>query len=1093
MDNPDDEKDPDLNGDPDLSLNYKTIGGNVARRWLEGKSLDKRVPAWNKKDKERVLVSPETLRSKSDIYEPYKDQGGDEGGDTEKPDHSKALDELEAKDPSLKGILEGISDTTNPFSDGSKAKARPELKLENVYPGTAFPPGVETLGDLQEAVLNRPKPKPAPEPTPEPKPTLEPKPEPKPEPTPEAKPEQPAKPEKAEKPEPEQPEEQPAKPEKPEQETPEAEAPKEEVDRFDVPSKEPEPEQSTEPKPKPEEKAPEPEKEAPAKEPEPEKAPEEAKPEPQPEPQPEPKPKAKPEQAKKEHVQTKAWVDGGAVESKEFAEFADSDRTVSTDPDGSLLFVNESKEKVPFAELSPEMQTEWRKKFEQQSRSTGHSKVLRDLGKKDPEVRKVLEDLADPESELSKRLLEEKDIELADPAKLIPELKGKLPKDLHSMGDLLSVATGMFKAPVKRKPPSEQEQAKTTQMLTDNLPAHMLRGFFDQDMHPEEAKAVIEQYEQLKKESSEWSDLEQDTFLEKAGEEYQTNPGKISPPKTVLKGGKEVPYEKLPPQEQAEAWRVHQQQTAMKSLVAQMLVSQRFSDVGNDDVARTIATFHLKKNQGQSDEQRAQEAAKEGDRLFTEVISQGPTKTPLTNKAVNGILDHLEGDPAAQSLAAAALQARDYQSAKQKFLGPQGVSEHDSPETISTGLVRAGEWLEERADQYPEDSRGRNVARLFQQRVLDRLKTLTPEKYEKVKARLDKHESTVLPKKTKQYEKAKKQYEKALKKYEVEVAKVRKENEVTKKEYQDKLKAQEGGYRETGGKKPPKPKLKEPPPKPEAPKPPRSKSSFTYSMGLEMKRALYHGVEPEAVEPYPDWRQVSQHDLTLADQETILSASQEWLKEPTMKATEGTVRDAQLRAVLDFAIATTNGGAYARAVHPSLYNSLLAQLAGFPEGETLVTIRESSQQQSFDDDGHVGRQPATIRSEDMSTPKVSAETKQATDLILNRIDRVAKTIQAKQEEWGIPFEDAKAIVNALDRSLDDIEITTYGKESFELRQAEVIKREGDEPYMDTFNGPSDPKQTDADEPYMRAYADDDTSGVIHGESTTGRPLAPGHK
>jgi len=35
-----------------------------------------------------------------------------------------------------------------------------------------------------------------------------------------------------------------------------------------------------------------------------------------------------------------------------------------------------------------------------------------------------------------------------------------------------------------------------------------------------------------------------------------------------------------------------------------------------------------------------------------------------------------------------------------------------------------------------------------------------------------------------------------------------------------------------------------------------------------------------------------------------------------------------------------------------------------------------------------------------------------------------------------------------------------------------------------------PIQTNADEPYMSAYGDDQSSAVNHGKSTIGRPLAP---
>lgn len=123
----------------------------------------------------------------------------------------------------------------------------------------------------------------------------------------------------------------------------------------------------------------------------------------------------------------------------------------------------------------------------------------------------------------------------------------------------------------------------------------------------------------------------------------------------------------------------------------------------------------------------------------------------------------------------------------------------------------------------------------------------------------------------------------------------------------------------------------------------------------------------------------------------------------------------------------------------------------------------------------------------MTMPKFAAKD---ADAILTRLDKMAAHIEANHESWGMPFETAKAIVNDIDTVADAIESSTFGKESFQKRQAEVIQKESDEPYMATFSNPMKPHQTESDEPYMRAYSDDQSSAVHHGKSTTGRPLAP---
>lgn len=125
---------------------------------------------------------------------------------------------------------------------------------------------------------------------------------------------------------------------------------------------------------------------------------------------------------------------------------------------------------------------------------------------------------------------------------------------------------------------------------------------------------------------------------------------------------------------------------------------------------------------------------------------------------------------------------------------------------------------------------------------------------------------------------------------------------------------------------------------------------------------------------------------------------------------------------------------------------------------------------------------------------ISKEAAGRVDQILGRLDKMAGAIQEHHSKWGMSFDTAKALVNDLDRTADEIEKMAYGEESMIRRQVEVLKtaevvsRNADEPYMDTFSNPQQPRVTNADEPYMSAYADDQSSAVRHGQSTTGRPL-----
>src|SRR5690606_11281260 len=95
------------------------------------------------------------------------------------------------------------------------------------------------------------------------------------------------------------------------------------------------------------------------------------------------------------------------------------------------------------------------------------------------------------------------------------------------------------------------------------------------------------------------------------------------------------------------------------------------------------------------------------------------------------------------------------------------------------------------------------------------------------------------------------------------------------------------------------------------------------------------------------------------------------------------------------------------------------------------------------------------------------------DNILARHDRIAAVVQEKAAKWGVPFEEAKALVNALDKLADDTETFIYGGQSLARRQAETLLR--DEEFRreasDTVGKAVVSKaaavlQRDSDEPYM---------------------------
>jgi len=257
---------------------------------------------------------------------------------------------------------------------------------------------------------------------------------------------------------------------------------------------------------------------------------------------------------------------------------------------------------------------------------------------------------------------------------------------------------------------------------------------------------------------------------------------------------------------------------------------------------------------------------------------------------------------------------------------------------------------------------------------------------------------------------------------------------------------------------------------------------FSYPRGTSMKTAVYNGVAPYPDnEPYTPWTQAQQRDITAEDLNTIIKEARVWLNSPVLsRNVEGAPRDMQLRAALDLAIRTTKDGYYSVGFPPPVYEDLLRRLAGVGNTGTLLTVATSAYNPG-------GEQNAHIQREANMSIKLAA---QSAESVLSRLDHIAGQIEKKYAQMGMPFEVAKEIVNDLDRVADEIEVGSFGAESFARRQAEVLQRDGDEGYMDTFKNPMNPIQTDADEPYMSAYRDDQTSAVNHGQSTTGRPLAP---
>jgi hypothetical protein len=707
---------------------------------------------------------------------------------------------------------------------------------------------------------------------------------------------------------------------------------------------------------------------------------------------------------------------------------------------------------------------------------------------------------------------------------LEPILNGsKLPKGIETLGDFervmrlpeksptsssskpeLSKATYQSGQPERAVSSSERERA--THLVASTFPVDVAADILSASppYHPDEISELIRDFHVARSlPSKDLGDL-----MSKAANFYATDPSKVRPPKENLDDLSEV--------ERAKAIRKHQVQTVAMSLGVKAAVSKEYERKGTPpDLAGKLSEFILSGAQ-QSPSERGKRAEALATQIFTENLGKPRSEKkpePLSDGAVKRLMK-ASNDPAVRKLIVGYCQARDYQEARLQFLDPQSdeaISERHAPKAIAAKLSRAAKFLRERAERYP-DSTPNDASSTFRNRVMKHLARLDRDKALEVQSLLDVDDN-------KHYEKQLKKHKKAEAEYAKKRAEVETHYERDFSAYSEKLK--NGG--DPDGDPPPNvdDRLVEasierpiPPPKPvnydKLTKTPEElgedsqklwqqfRNKFASDSGLIQRvaargsfysdtcamdrTAVYWGVDPyprgkEGPEAYQGWEQPHARDLGEPELSKILKAAKTWLKQPVLSENiEGVVRDTQLRAALDLALRAEN---YEQAVHPAVYNKLLARLAGVSEDETLLTVRSKT-----------ARNPMS--------KKVELETARA-DRLLAGLDRIASVVQSNHKQWGMDFTAAKNLVNAIDKIADDLEMSTYGEKSLLNRQAQeigqaklaqVIQKDSDEKYIDTFKNPMSPHQTEADEPYMKQYRDDQSSAVRNGKTLSGRKLAP---
>ncbi len=713
----------------------------------------------------------------------------------------------------------------------------------------------------------------------------------------------------------------------------------------------------------------------------------------------------------------------------------------------------------------------------------------------------------------------------------------------------------------KGRPVSRTEREAATHQIIMTFPPSVAADLLLSKIHPDDVQALVADYNVAKALPAKLSSIE--TLREKAPK-YVTDPSKVGPPKTgVDANGETKSFDELEPAEQSRELKKHQIRTVAMSLAARDVITRSLTEEAGapERLADSLADFILS-SRGASENERVELATRKAEALFDHGLEDAPEK--ITPSAVQRILKASK-DPATQRLAVGYLQAQDYQAARARYLdssSDEHISEHQAPDMIASRLLKATDFLRSRTKLYPEGSVAQDTALAFRNRVMRQLGALAPEKVASIQERLDVADN-------RHYDEALRRHQRAVDRaraegkaeppspvkpprYDVQ----RKSAEELEAEAADMWKAFQ--HRSASRSNPVFARVVA-----RYQAGPFSIYPDTSAMRHE-RTAVYWGAGPrqpghEGFESYRGWEQAQARDLTNQDYGRLLTAAKEWLTTPVLSvAIDGIVRDTQLRAALDLAIRTAADGRYSSGLHPTVYNHLLAKLAGVSEDETLLTvktavgvnfavgsIRPGSRIKADGDTLVVKTAPASdwvvaqnqkdnlvvchlnphsnkweglewfgsdkmkeaVAALDrrMQKSKTARDSKMMpkfaktdAEQILTRLDRLASTIQERHAQWGMPFETAKAMVNDLDRTADEVEVAAFGKQSFERRQmecvaktAEVIQRDPDEGYMDTFQNPMAPIQTEADEPYMGAYGPpDQSSAVHHGESTTGRPLAP---
>jgi hypothetical protein len=364
----------------------------------------------------------------------------------------------------------------------------------------------------------------------------------------------------------------------------------------------------------------------------------------------------------------------------------------------------------------------------------------------------------------------------------------------------------------KRRQAEEWEQMAAKSAILENLPRGAMReGLLDANLHPDDVADILATYHAAR--SGDMGAKAAEKLVGKAQHWFQPDPTKVPLPKTGKdQAGNEIPFTELSPEEQAEAGAQHRNRTVALSLAAHDQVTRSLTRTlgAPPALADFLSAFLLQqkppKEGEQVDPEKDNAQSKElAAKVFQKVLTEGKDEK-IAPGTIKNVLEFTKSNPAAERLAVSYFQARDYQTARARFLdpsSPEHISEHQGPTDIARGVVDGSRFLMDRSRLYPPTAITQDPAGAFRTRILKHVQTLNPEKYPFVRNHVDKYERQLFDSETARHEKLvtrtmdryEKVVQKVIDKHDKIIEKLRSKHEGTIDEYKEQAKAFDKEYR----------------------------------------------------------------------------------------------------------------------------------------------------------------------------------------------------------------------------------------------------------------------------------------------------------